>query len=501
MARKSDDLADSFATEESGGWLTRLLADEEELDGRAKWRLGSWAAASLGAIVLAILASQNVADRRREQTAAADLARQSQMLSRLAKDSQTENNRLAAAIDTLNGDRDRLFARLGSLEHGLESVTGSVARVQAAASKPLPKSDKAPEPAAATESLPDIPVKEAAPAIAGVDSKPSAAADPSGKTAASEPPRPAAAAASPPPVAAAGPVARPVAKPADPPTRSPPTAVVALATPADDKKPVDKPAADKPLADKPSADKANGDEAADKPAPDKPAPDKPAAEKPVVDKSVVDKSEADKVAEKPIAAKPTAAMITTTPLLPAQSMLAPPDSSATRLLQPKPAAPADDADDEATDSPEDTVPVRRAEFGVDLGSANTLDGLRGLWRKLSKTQKALKGLQPIVMVKESGNATQLRLVVGPVNDAATAARLCATLGGASRNCETSVYDGQRLPLVAPAATPSPPPRPLRRQRARLTVQPEPPTVPTPPPAPVAEPAPRPASLTSILGIR
>jgi hypothetical protein len=500
MARKSDDLADSFATDESGGWLTRLLADEEELDGRAKWRLGSWAVASLGAVVFAILASQNVADRRREQTAAADLARQSQVIQRLAKDSQNETGRLAAAVDTLNGDRDRLFARLGSLEQGLESVTGSIARVQAATSKSPVKAEAQPDLA---ESLPDIPVKaptSPTPAIAGVDSKPTAsAAGPQPKPATAVPPIPALvspfAAATPALSAAAaavGPVPLPVAKPAESGAAAPISLEVANATPAqpiDDKRPAEA----KPLSEKLINEKSITE---------KPSADKPPLEKPSIEKTSIDRSDADKAPpEKQVASKPTAAMITTAPLMPPRSILAPPDPAAAKLLEPKTVAPSEDADDPADTAEPTPVPVARTEFGVDLGGANTLEGLRGLWRKLSKTQKALKGLQPIVMVKETGSATQLRLVAGPVNDAAAAARICATLGSADRNCETSVYEGQRLPMAAPAAAPQPATqRQSRRHRARVTIQPEPPP-PLPAPTPVAEPAPRPASLTSLLGIR
>lgn len=202
MARKTDDLADSFATEETGGWLTRLLADEEELNTQDKWRLGSWAIASLGAVVLAIMAVQNVTDRRREQTAAADVAQQSQMIQRLAKDTQTATSRLTAAIESLNTDRDRLYARVGTLEQGLDSVTGSIARVQSGSSKPnAPAADNPIDRWGAAATLPEFPTKETpppAPPVAPVESKPNSPAAPSKKLGAIEPsPTAAAPAASP----------------------------------------------------------------------------------------------------------------------------------------------------------------------------------------------------------------------------------------------------------------------------------------------------------------
>ena len=51
-------------------------------------------------------------DLRRDQLAAADLARQAQQIQSVAKESQNETRRLASAIDTLNGDRDRLYSRV-----------------------------------------------------------------------------------------------------------------------------------------------------------------------------------------------------------------------------------------------------------------------------------------------------------------------------------------------------------------------------------------------------
>ena len=82
------------------------------------------------------MASQSSIGARRDQIAAVDLARQSQQIQSVAKDSQTEARRLASAIDTLNGDRDRLYSRVTVLEQGLDSVTGSIARQNSAAGSP-----------------------------------------------------------------------------------------------------------------------------------------------------------------------------------------------------------------------------------------------------------------------------------------------------------------------------------------------------------------------------
>ena len=96
------------------------------------------------------------------------------------------------------------------------------------------------------------------------------------------------------------------------------------------------------------------------------------------------------------------------------------------------------------------VALQRTEFGVDLGTANSLNGLRALWRGLlkSRSNAPLTTLRPIIVVKESTNGLgmQLRLVAGPLNDAGAAARICAVLTENKRPCETAIFDGQRLSL-------------------------------------------------------
>jgi hypothetical protein len=59
-------------------------------------------------------------------------------------------------------------------------------------------------------------------------------------------------------------------------------------------------------------------------------------------------------------------------------------------------------------------------------------------------------LSPIIVVRESrsGLGMQLRLVAGPLGDAAAAAKICAGLIENDRSCETTVFDGQRLVMRA-----------------------------------------------------
>src|SRR5262249_55803576 len=150
-----------------------------------------------------------------------------------------------------------------------------------------------------------------------------------------------------------------------------------------------------------------------------------------------------------------------------KSMMGPPDPAAPKLIEaPKPAVvaapavppapaaspkpdtlasiPADEPKEETTE--ESQTNVQRTEFAVDLGSANSVGGLRALWRTVVASNAALKALTPIILVREnkSGLGAQLRLAAGPLQDAATAAKICATLAEKRRGCETTVYDGQRL---------------------------------------------------------
>src|SRR5438046_6955409 len=100
MARDTDHLAGGLDTENTGGLLTGFLAEEEEFDPRSLWRLGSWGAASFGAVIVALYASQSSIGLRREQIAAADLQCKSQQIQTAAKDSENEKVRRDNAIET-----------------------------------------------------------------------------------------------------------------------------------------------------------------------------------------------------------------------------------------------------------------------------------------------------------------------------------------------------------------------------------------------------------------
>ena len=70
MAKNSDQRAGSFETENTGGVLSGLLAEEENIDRRAMFRLGTWGVVSVGAVIVAVLANQSAIKTRRDEVAA-----------------------------------------------------------------------------------------------------------------------------------------------------------------------------------------------------------------------------------------------------------------------------------------------------------------------------------------------------------------------------------------------------------------------------------------------
>lgn len=378
MAKDRKPLHDDL-TGDDGGWLDRLLADEVELDRRSMWRLGSWGVGAVAALVVAILAARMPATMQREQLAAAEVARQTQQVQWIAQESQKQARQLSAAVETLNSDRDRLYARLTVLEQGLDSVTGALAR-QAPPAAP-------PSPAAASAASVDAMAGHAA--VPATESKPEPA----------------------------------------PPPKVAPVATVAPASPG-------------------------------------PKPDEKKIE---TAKSEPGNAEASKTEKSKLeAAKPAPSET------PQQS------PAATGTLP---------AIDPAADVPP-SVAAARTEFGVDLGGATSVEGLRALWRgALKSSGQHLGKLQPIIMIRERNDGTglQLRLVAGPLSDAAAAARICATLlTESNRACETAVYDGQRLALHSEKAPDHPVKRPKRRSK---------------PQAEQAEPKPKTSSFSSFFGAR
>ena len=363
MARKSDSLSGDPGTDDSDGWLAGLVADEDGLDRHALWRLGLWGLAAVGALTLGILSSHLPVNGYRTQLAAKEQPGLAKEVEAAVQANKLEARRLAAAIDTLNSDRDRLFSRLSSIEQGLDVVTGSIKKAEEKPVTPWPDVSVAP-------------IIESAPAV--VASSPEATAK-----------------------APAGPAPSSATAPEP---ENPPVTVAARTDP---------------------------------PATEKPAP--------------------------------------------------PPVIEAMPIPDPQP--PRADA----SAAPNETS-VATAHFGIDLGTANSINGLRALWRGLVKSHKPqLEALHPLIGVRErrNGLGLQLRLIAGPIKDAADVARICAVLVNADRDCKTTAFDGQRLSLTAEPEEKTPAARP-KKQRQSKRAQPE--------PAP-AKPAASSSSLATMLGMR
>jgi hypothetical protein len=127
----------------------------------------------------------------------------------------------------------------------------------------------------------------------------------------------------------------------------------------------------------------------------------------------------------------------------AKPLVAPPSATqepmqihATPVTRDVPAAPADSS-------------ATRTEFGIDLGGEPNINAIRARWINLQGGHGGIIGnLRPVVSVREGARAgsIELRLIAGPVANAGEAARLCASLQTKGVNCNTAVYDGQRLAL-------------------------------------------------------
>lgn len=124
---------------------------------------------------------------------------------------------------------------------------------------------------------------------------------------------------------------------------------------------------------------------------------------------------------------------------------APPPPAASPAAAAPAAAPAPAA--AAPDVPAEAVPAR-TEFGVDIGGAPSMAALRVAWDRNRRNHASLlDGLRPVVAIRETRTGqVDLRLVVGPIGNAAAAAKLCASLAAAGLSCQPTLFDGQRLAL-------------------------------------------------------
>lgn len=102
----------------------------------------------------------------------------------------------------------------------------------------------------------------------------------------------------------------------------------------------------------------------------------------------------------------------------------------------------------AAGEPSEALPAR-LDFGIDLGGASTIEGLRALWASTKAAHAPLlDNLQPAAILRPTGKngAPQLRLMAGPFADAGAAAAVCRAFAPGRGACRPFAFDGQKLPL-------------------------------------------------------
>jgi hypothetical protein len=136
------------------------------------------------------------------------------------------------------------------------------------------------------------------------------------------------------------------------------------------------------------------------------------------------------------------------PVEPAQQPPPPPEAA------PPATKPADDVTSSISTpqwpAPQPPAPsVTKPEFGLDLGSAPSVEALRLAWTAaVRKHGRFLEGLYPVVHMRERPRGgTEFRLIAGPLPNAPAAARACTALTAAGGGSCTAVpFEGQRLAL-------------------------------------------------------
>jgi len=130
-----------------------------------------------------------------------------------------------------------------------------------------------------------------------------------------------------------------------------------------------------------------------------------------------------------------------------QSAAAPPSADPN---VPSPSAAARSAPTLPAAPPKDRLStISVVEYGLDLGGASTVDGVRALWTTAQRRYASqLDGLHPILRLRERTRpaGVELRLVVGPITSATAAAKLCLAMSAVGATCQPTLFDGQRLAL-------------------------------------------------------
>jgi hypothetical protein len=86
-----------------------------------------------------------------------------------------------------------------------------------------------------------------------------------------------------------------------------------------------------------------------------------------------------------------------------------------------------------------------AEFGLDLGGAPTLDGVRQRWTTVKANfGPLLAGLHPLAALERRQGKTGYRLVVGPLPNGPAATGLCAHFNAAHTPCKAVRFEGEQI---------------------------------------------------------
>lgn len=112
--------------------------------------------------------------------------------------------------------------------------------------------------------------------------------------------------------------------------------------------------------------------------------------------------------------------------------------------QPSSTTPAD-----AQPQAEAAATPANAAYGAEIGIASSIKALHARWAGIrSAHRQILDGLTPVVALRENprSHKTELRLVVGPLANAAAAAQLCASLMAVQLSCLPTMFDGHNLAL-------------------------------------------------------
>jgi hypothetical protein len=148
---------------------------------------------------------------------------------------------------------------------------------------------------------------------------------------------------------------------------------------------------------------------------------------------------------RPASAPPVITPLATPPSADAAAPWPQTPSSQTATPEPVPLPPMRVAAAPANEPAAEPPPPRKPELGVDLGGAPNLVVLNARWAAVKANfGPLLTGLYPVAAHGLRPGATDYRLVVGPLPNAAAVAQLCARFAAARVNCRPAKFDGERL---------------------------------------------------------